>query len=116
MASVITPESRLLMFRQAEVDQLFRVFLASARASARYRGGSYGGKLHLLRASGDVRATEVDPTFGWGRLVCGGIVRRLVPGTHMEILRSPYVGDLSATLMELLRQGPAPRVEARANT
>ncbi|WP_263451602.1 non-ribosomal peptide synthetase [Hyalangium gracile] len=102
MAPVIPEESRVLMFQQAEMDQLFRVFLSSAMASARYRGGSYGGPMYLIRASEDADPKE-DQALGWTRIVRGQVHRRPVSGSHMTLLRAPHVQEVAAVLDEVLR-------------
>ena len=109
MVPVIPEESRVLMFQQAEMDQLFRVFLASAKASARYQGGTYGGPVHLIRASEDAKPKE-DPALGWTRMVRGQVHRRPVSGSHMTLLQAPHVREVATVLDEILRpQGAAAR-------
>jgi hypothetical protein len=67
-----------------------------------YEPRPYPGRVALFRA----RALPVSrlhrPDLGWGRMAGGGIEINIVPGSHENILREPYVEGLARALRRAL--------------
>ena len=61
----------------------------------------YDGKVTLFWASADIR-TSLDLVEGWRTLAGGGIEVHEIPGTHLDIVKEPHVGQLAAKLSACL--------------
>jgi thioesterase domain-containing protein/acyl carrier protein len=61
----------------------------------------YDGKVTLFWASADLR-TSIDLVEGWRALAGGGIEVHEIPGSHLDIIKEPYVGDLAKKLLSCL--------------
>ncbi len=72
----------------------------------RYRPRPYAGPVTLV-LSEEVQRRR-DPSLGWGRVVQGGLVRRVVPGTHHTYVRE-HANAVSAELARCLERAQAPR-------
>jgi thioesterase domain-containing protein len=57
----------------------------------------YDGKVTLFWASADLR-TSIDLVEGWRALAGGGIEVHEIPGSHLDIIKEPHVGDLANKL------------------
>jgi len=62
----------------------------------------YAGKMHLLRAKGQVAALRSDMTFGWQSIPQHGLEVHTLPGDHLTLLEKPYVSNVADTLEKLL--------------
>jgi amino acid adenylation domain-containing protein len=62
----------------------------------------YDGHVTLFWASSDLRAS-VDFVEGWRALAGGGIEVHEIPGSHLDIVKEPHVGELAAKLRSCLR-------------
>jgi amino acid adenylation domain-containing protein len=72
----------------AELRRLFERFRANRSSLRTYHGPySYGGELHLFRATEGVMAQAEDPTLGWGGLLEGRVRIFYVPGDHRTIVK-----------------------------
>ena len=73
----------------AELRRLFERFQANRRALSSYREPySYGGEVHLFRATDHLALRENgDPTLGWGRLLNGRVRIFDAPGDHRTIVK-----------------------------
>jgi amino acid adenylation domain-containing protein len=61
----------------------------------------FDGQVTLFWASKDLRA-KFDMVEGWQSLARGGIDLREVPGTHLDLIKEPHVGELAKQLNECL--------------
>jgi amino acid adenylation domain-containing protein len=61
----------------------------------------YDGKVTLFWASADLR-TSIDLVEGWRALAGGGIEVHEIPGSHLDIIKEPHVGDLANKLSSCL--------------
>jgi thioesterase domain-containing protein len=62
----------------------------------------YDGQVTLFWASEDLR-TSIDLVEGWRVLAGGGIEVHEIPGSHLDIVKEPYVGELSKKLGSCLQ-------------
>ena len=70
-------------------------------AAHSYVPGLYDGKVTLFWASQDLRASY-DLIAGWRVLAKEGLVIQEIPGTHLDIIKEPHVGELAKCLTETL--------------
>lgn len=63
----------------------------------------YDGKVTLFWASADLR-TSIDLVEGWRALAGGGIEVHEIPGSHLDIIKEPHVGDLANKLSSCLNR------------
>ena len=82
--------------------RLFETFRQNHEAARRYTGGSFAGRVVLLKADGPGADASADPTFGWGRLMAEVEVHR-VAGDHYSLLLPPHVEGLAERLGSLLQ-------------
>ena len=72
----------------------------------RYTAGQYGGKVVLFRSQRQSLSKTVfgalDPQYGWGRLVGGGVEVRTIAGAHRNIHMMPHVTSLAVELADSL--------------
>ena len=61
----------------------------------------YDGKVTLFWASADLRSSR-DLVEGWRALAGGGIEVHEIPGSHLDIVKEPHVGDLASKLTSCL--------------
>jgi thioesterase domain-containing protein len=61
----------------------------------------YDGKVTLFWASADLR-TSIDLVEGWRALAGSGIEVHEIPGSHLDIIKEPHVGDLASKLSSCL--------------
>jgi amino acid adenylation domain-containing protein len=88
----------------AELRRLFERFRANRSSLRTYRGPySYGGEIHLFRATDGMTALAEDPTLGWGELLNGRVRIFDVPGDHRTIVKRG-AATLAAHLRALLRE------------
>ena len=80
----------------ARMQQLYGIFRINLQALLEYRPESYGGRATLLRAGkrGVMDRVFGKKSYGWERVVRGGLEVREVPGTHYSMLRKPHVEKL----------------------
>jgi aspartate racemase len=57
----------------------------------------YDGPVTLFWASADLR-TSLDLVEGWRALAGGGIEVHEIPGSHLDIIKEPHVGELANKL------------------
>ena len=61
----------------------------------------YDGKVTLFWASADLR-TSIDLVEGWRALAGRGIEVHEIPGSHLDIVKEPHVGELATKLRSCL--------------
>jgi aspartate racemase len=61
----------------------------------------YDGKVTLFWASADLR-TSIDLVEGWRALAGGGMEVHEIPGSHLDIIKEPHVGELASKLNSCL--------------
>ena len=66
----------------------------------------YGGEVTLFWARADLR-TSVDLVEGWRALAKGGIEVHEIPGSHLDIVKQPHVGELAKKLSTCLERALA---------
>jgi thioesterase domain-containing protein len=62
----------------------------------------YHGRVALLRTRGQALFCSLEDDFCWGKLVPGGVLVRLIPGSHENIFMEPNVRVLASELTGLL--------------
>jgi non-ribosomal peptide synthetase component F/thioesterase domain-containing protein len=89
--------------------QLFALKRASFRAGFSYEPRPYTGRVTVLRAEDGLGRHFTDPALGWSALA-GEVEVHQVPGTHEDLLSSPYVETLAERLRRCLdREEKSPR-------
>ncbi len=77
-------------------------------AVEQYRPGSLRGRITLFRAgylpAKHTFLAKIDPQRGWGRLAAGGVEIHTVAGTHIGVLRQPHAAQLTAALVQALKE------------
>jgi thioesterase domain-containing protein/acyl carrier protein len=63
----------------------------------------YEGQVTLFWASADLR-TSLDLVEGWRALAGGGIEVHEIPGSHVDIVKEPHVGELASKLGDCLKR------------
>jgi hypothetical protein len=72
------------------------------RALMKYMPKPYPGGITLFRSRGHQFLCSFDPKYGWGELVRGGVLVKVVAGPHDSILEEPYVQTLAEELRKCL--------------
>ena len=62
----------------------------------------YHGRVALLRTRGQALFCSLEDDFCWGKLVPGGVLVRLIPGSHENIFMEPNVRAPASELNGLL--------------
>ncbi|MEO7415633.1 MAG: hypothetical protein ABI163_01110, partial [Thermoanaerobaculia bacterium] len=89
----------------AELRRIFERFRANRSSLRTYHGPySYGGELHLFRATDGSTALAEDPTLGWGELLNGRVRIFDIPGDHRTIVKRGAEA-MAAQLRVLLGEG-----------
>ena len=81
-----------------------RLMAVHLQAIREYRPQVYPGALTLFRVRALSPSRSYDPEMGWGRFAMGGVEVRMTAGAHYNMLESPYVETLAATLKESLER------------
>src|SRR6185295_3351505 len=89
-------ETKRPKFQTSEFKRLLMVFQANVRADSRYRPQRYPGRVTLFKTS------QQDST--WEDIAADGVELHLIPGHHMNVLRSPQVQVLADKLSACLAQ------------
>jgi thioesterase domain-containing protein len=76
-----------------------------------YEPQVYEGHITLFWASTDLR-TSIDMVGGWESLAGGGIDVHEIPGSHLDIIKEPHVGELARKLESCLERS-SPQLTAR---
>ena len=63
----------------------------------------YDGHITLFWASADLRSS-LDLVEGWRALAGGGIEVHEIPGSHLDIVKEPHVGELASKLISCLHR------------
>jgi aspartate racemase len=84
-------------FGTPENQRILRTFQANIRARIAYIARPYPGHIVLFQVTGQ-------PTFEaeWWAICAGGCTVHLVPGTHVDLLQEPNVGDVADLLRPYL--------------
>ena len=70
-------------------------------AAQSYRPRLYDGRVTLFWASKDLRA-KFDMIEGWMTLARDGMELHEIPGTHLDMIKEPHVGELAKVLNDCL--------------
>ncbi len=89
-----------------DTDKHLAIIDANVQALDKYIFQAYPGRITLLRTEDqnrdDAVGMQYDPQFGWGDLVAGGIDIHYVPGSHLSLLKEPYVRVVAEKLQACL--------------
>jgi thioesterase domain-containing protein len=86
---------------------------AHVRMLVAYRPQPYRGTITLFRTRGHGLFTSFDNHYGWGELARGGVVTRILPGGHGDILDEPHVKSVASAFAQRLREtAPTPETKA----
>jgi thioesterase domain-containing protein/acyl carrier protein len=69
-----------------------------------YAPAEYAGRVTLYRIQRMPLFSYVAPDAGWGGLARGGVEIVMIPGSHQNILRPPYVQELARKLSDSLQR------------
>lgn len=83
----------------------------NSMAASEYVPQSYAGPITLFWASGDRRAS-FDLVDGWKVLAAGGIDVHEISGSHLNIIKEPYVAELAAKLQNCLQNVQRPSINS----
>jgi amino acid adenylation domain-containing protein len=78
----------------------------NSRAVREYVPQNYDGKVTLFWASSELRASA-DLVEGWRALVGPGLKVHEISGTHLDIVKEPFVGELAEKLSRSLERARA---------
>jgi thioesterase domain-containing protein len=93
------------LFDMAQLPEEYRNFLEGHyRALRNYVPRKFPGRMTLLRARTRPLFRIAEADLGWRKLVQGGVDIRIVPGSHSNILKEPYVRGLAQVLRQCLDQ------------
>jgi amino acid adenylation domain-containing protein len=85
------------------VAQEFATFLEQHfKSLVAYLPRAYPGRVVLVKARAMALSRLSEPDFGWGKMAKGGVEIKVVPGSHDNILREPYVRGLADSLRSAL--------------
>jgi thioesterase domain-containing protein len=89
---------RALGLASAADGTFHRVAEAHRRAVRAYRPAAYPGPAVLFRAGRDRAHRFIDPSFGWGGWVAGGLTVRVLPGGPGAVIRGQRARALADAL------------------
>jgi thioesterase domain-containing protein len=89
----------------ARLRQQFRVFDANVRAARGYRPANLPAGIALFRAAERPPGADADATLGWSRLGPEKIEVHEAPGSHLTMMREPYVSVLAERLARCIGAG-----------
>jgi thioesterase domain-containing protein len=115
VAAVARARSRPDSGSAPALGPMFEVLAASNRAVVTYLPRTFAGRVTVFRTREHRREAGGDGTWGWGKLARGGVAVRWVPGTHMTLLREPYVATLADRLSQALDQASRRAPVARSH-
>ena len=94
-------------FELARPESQFELKEINRQAINSFTPLAYGGHVTLFlgrhKHIGHTLFQTIDPQRGWGNLAAGGVTMRYVQGSHIGLLRQPFVIDLAQQLQEALR-------------
>lgn len=85
---------------RARLRQQFRVFDANIRAARSYRPANLPASIALFRAAEKSPGAHADATLGWSRVGLEKIEVHDALGSHLTMMREPYVSVLAERLAE----------------
>ena len=83
-------------------EQELRLWQIHLQALVEHVEGPYAGQVTLLRTRGQPVFCSLEEDFCWSKLAQGGVVVKLVPGSHENIFQAPNVQQLGRQLAESL--------------
>jgi thioesterase domain-containing protein/acyl carrier protein len=89
---------------RVQLDGLFQVFKANARAMLNYEPRLYPGRIVLFQADEPLAGAPEDYTKGWEELAAEGVELRPVPGNHYTMIKEPHVRVLAGSLSDCFAQ------------
>jgi thioesterase domain-containing protein len=105
------------MFDLDRLPEQYRNFLKGhSRALRNYVPTKYPGRVTLLRARTRPLFRLHEQDMGWRKLAQGGVDIRVVPGSHKNILKEPYVRGLAQVLRTCLDQAHGVRLPESKQT
>lgn len=93
-------DKRLKMIEDPFIRHVFRTMNAKETATNSYQCKPYTGKATLICADSTIE--ERDPRNAWERVVQGGVMTHLVPGSHDTFLLEPYVSNVAEILQGVI--------------
>jgi thioesterase domain-containing protein len=101
-------------YRPMPAEKTAPLMEASQEAARKYNPGSYGGKVVLFHSRYSGFRYAPDPTFGWGRLVRGGLEIVDTPGDHMSMITEPAVSMVAECIRGRLTQHVSEQTTAQS--
>ena len=95
ISKIISPEAQEVFRDQPDLSELMKVYRGNASALAKYKPNrSYLGKIDLFRTE-DHNMKRHNHSLEWETMTHGRVRVHKIGGTHMTVLRSPYVEKLA---------------------
>lgn len=95
ISKIISPEAQEVFRDQPDLPELMKVYRGNASALAKYKPNrSYMGKIDLFRTE-DHNMKRHNHSLEWETMTHGRVRVHKIGGTHMTVLRSPYVEKLA---------------------
>lgn len=95
ISKIISPEAQEVFRDQPDLPELMKVYRGNASALAKYKPSrSYRGRIDLFRTE-DHNMKRHNNSLEWETMTHGRVRVHQIGGTHMTILRSPYVEKLA---------------------
>lgn len=86
---------------QAEIDKLKSIYRYNIDALNNHTMSDFPGNINLFLAEEALEGLIPDPQYGWSGMV-SGINYFSVKGSHMTVLKHPYVEDISEVISKML--------------
>jgi thioesterase domain-containing protein/acyl carrier protein len=98
IGKVLSPEAQQQFAEQPGMQELMQFYRANTVALSKYRPtGTYQGTVDLYRTD-DHNMNRHNHSLEWETATSGKVNVHIIGGTHMTILRSPHVEQLSAEI------------------
>jgi amino acid adenylation domain-containing protein len=91
------------LFSMSRISESFRAICeANYHALKGYRAQVYPGKITLFRGRTQPLFCRHGADLGWGKGAAGGVAVKVIPGTHLSILKEPQVKALAEAIKAAL--------------
>lgn len=102
ISKIISPEAQEVFRDQPDLPELMKVYRGNASALAKYKPNrSFRGKIDLFRTE-DHNMKRHNHSLEWETMTHGRVRVHKIGGTHMTVLRSPYVEKLAELIKKNL--------------
>jgi len=104
IAKVLSPEAQQSFSEQPDMSELMQFYRANTVALAQYKPTrTYQGRIDVFRTD-DHNMKRHNTSLEWETMTYGQVQVHQTSGTHMTVLRSPHVEQLSTQINDRLKQ------------